>query len=86
MPAGLIITGAVQLLDIIFKHTSKHPETVPELAPTVGTLVAIASRAAGETPEETAARLARHDALVAQYAAAPPPGANVPSPSAGPTP
>lgn len=77
MPLGIILGAAAQLLDIILGATSKHPETVPHFAPVIGSLIGIASRAAGETPDETAKRLATHNATVAQYAGGPPPGANV---------
>lgn len=68
-----IISAAVQILDIILGATSKHPETEPHFAPTVTKLIDIASRAAEETQEQTAKRLADHDASVALYAAGPPP-------------
>jgi len=77
LPFGLIIAGVAQLLDITLKFTAKNPASIPEVAPTVGKLIQIASRAAGETEEETTARLAEHDAIVAQYAAGPPPGADL---------
>lgn len=72
-----ILGGAVQLLDIVLKFTSKNPATAPSFAPLVGSLIESASRAAGETETETAQRLATHDAMVALYAAGPPPGANL---------
>ena len=75
---GIIIGAAAQILDIVLKHTSKNPETVPSFAPIIGSLIGIASRAAGETAEETAARMTAHNAIVAKYAAGPPPGANLP--------
>jgi hypothetical protein len=70
--AALIISAAAQLLDITLGFTSRNPETTPHFAPVVGKLVEVASRAAGETEEQTARRLADHDAMVARYAAAPP--------------
>lgn len=74
MGIAAIIGAAVQILDIVLGYTSKHPETAPHFAPLAGQLISIASRAAEETPEETAKRLEDHDELVAQYGAAPPPG------------
>ena len=75
MPLPLIIGAAAQLLDIILGATRKDPSTAPHFAPVVGQLITIASQAAGETEAETAARLANHDAIVKQYASAPPDGA-----------
>lgn len=74
MPVALIISGAVQILDIILKRSAKNPADAVRLSGLVGPLIEICSRAAEETQEQTAARLAAHDALVDQYAAAPPPG------------
>lgn len=73
----VVLFAAAQLLDIILGATSKDPASAPHFAPTIGSLLTIASRAAGETAEQTAARISAHDALVAQYAAGPPPGANL---------
>ena len=78
--AVAVISGAAQLLDIIIGLTSKHPESAPHFAPLVGNLIGVASRAAEETPEQTAKRLADHDALVASVASGPPPGAKLPTP------
>lgn len=76
MGLQLILGAAAQLLDIVLGATSKDPSTAPHFAPVIGSLISIASRAAGETPEQTAKRLADHDAIVAMYPA-PPPGANL---------
>ena len=74
IPVPVIITTLVQIADIILKRTAKHPEEAPQFAGATRVILEACSRAAEETPDETAQRLASHDALVAQYAAAPPPG------------
>lgn len=71
---AMIVGAAVQILDMILKYTSKKPGTEPQFAGVVSTILSICSRATEETAEETAKRLANHDAIVAKYAAAPPPG------------
>jgi len=77
MGIASILFGIAQLADIVVGFTSKHPETAPHFAPVVGSLIESASRTAGETEEQTAARIAAHDAVVKLYAAGPPPGANL---------
>lgn len=72
--AVAIISGAVQILDILWKRAAKVPVEAPGLGQLVPGIISIASRAAEETAEETARRLADHDAAVARYAAGPPPG------------
>lgn len=74
MPVALIISGAVQILDIILKRSAKNPAEAPQLSGLVAPLVEMCSRAAEETLEQTAKRLAAHDAIVAMYTAAPPTG------------
>ena len=69
-----IISGAAQMLDIVWKRAVKVPDEAPGLAQLVPGIISIASRAAEETAEETARRLADHDAAVARYAAGPPSG------------
>ena len=64
MPAAIIIGLIAQVVDIVGKFALKHPETAPHLGPVVGGLIETASRAAEESPDVTAARLAKHDALV----------------------
>lgn len=73
---GMVVGAAVQILDMILKYTSKNPATTPQFSGAVRGVLAIVSRVTEETPAETAARLADHDAAVALYAAAPPPGVN----------
>jgi len=73
-----IIGAAVQILDILIKRNAKDPATAPQFAPITTTLIGIVSQAAEETPQETAKRMADHDALIAQYAGGPPPGAKLP--------
>jgi hypothetical protein len=74
MPLAVIISGAVQILDIILRKSTKDPASAVQLSGLVGPLIEICSRAAEETPEQTAKRLTAHDALVTKYAAAPPQG------------
>ena len=71
---AVIVGAAVQILDMVLKYTSKNPSTAPQFAGVVGTILGICSRVTQETPEQTAKRLAEHDAVVALYSAAPPPG------------
>lgn len=71
MGAVAILGFVAQLADIVIGFTAKNPETSPHFAPLFGTLVGIASRTAGETPEQTAKRLSDHDAAVARFATAP---------------
>lgn len=68
---------ALSLGDILLKKLLKNPESAPTLAPFAGDIVRIASQAAGESAEETEARIAKHDALVARFAAPPSPEAKV---------
>lgn len=70
----VVLGLALSLGDILLKKLLKNPELAPVMAPHAGEIIRIASQAAGETPEKTAERLRQHDALVAKYAAAPPPG------------
>ena len=74
IPVPVIITTLVQIADIILKRTAKHPEEAPQFSGATRYILEACSRAAEETPEETDARLALHDNLIAQYAQAPPPG------------
>lgn len=73
---AMIVGAAVQILDMVLKYTSKNPTTAPQFSGVVSTILSICSRATQETAEETATRLANHDAIVAKYAAGPPPGVN----------
>ena len=69
----LLLGSLVQIADIVLGVVSKNPATAPQFGPLMGKLVGVMSQAAGETPEQTAKRLADHDALVAQYGTAAPP-------------
>lgn len=77
IPFPLVASLAVNLVDIILKRAAKNPAEAPQLAGVVAPMIEVLSQAAEETPDQTAKRLANHDALVAQYAAAPPPGVNL---------
>lgn len=77
MLLSLVANAAAAILDIILKNKAKNPDNALQVGPTIGKLIKIVSVAAGETPAETAERLADHDALVKLYAAGPPPGANL---------
>lgn len=70
----IILGLALSLGDILLKKLLKNPELAPVLAPHAGEIVRMASQAAGETAAQTEERLSAHAALVARYAAAPPPG------------
>lgn len=75
----LIVALAGNALELIFKllHQDKAAATASALQPAADAAIRALSQAAGETEAETAARLARHEAAVATYAAGPPPGANL---------
>ena len=75
MGLDVVLGIALSLGDILLKKLLKEPNLAPTLAPHAGAIIKMASQAAGETPEETAARMQAHDALVARYAAGPPPTA-----------
>lgn len=68
MPIAAIIGLAVEILDVIANRTNKYPAEADALASVTPKLLAIVSMAAQETPDQTAARLSTHDALIAKYA------------------
>jgi hypothetical protein len=68
----LLLFAIGQLGDIVIKALTKKPELTPIFSPLLNGLVTMASQAAGETQEETAARRSAHEALIKQFAAAPP--------------
>jgi hypothetical protein len=83
---GIVILIA-NIVDILVGVLTKHPEYEPHLGPVIAGLIPVLSQAAGETPEQTAARRAANDAVIAQYANAPlPPIVPVPVPTPHPNP
>lgn len=67
----LLVWGISSIADILLKYVLNKPEMADTFAPIIARLVPILSKATEETPEETAARLTAHDALVTKYAKAP---------------
>lgn len=68
----LILFAVGQLGDILLKFLTKNPAFTGVFSGLLGGIVSIASQAAGETADETSARRAQHDAIVKQFASAPP--------------
>lgn len=67
----LLVWAITSIADILLKYVLKKPDVADMVAPLLAKLIPILSKATEETPEETAARMAAHDALIAKYASAP---------------
>lgn len=76
MPAIAVIIA--QLIDIAIGAITKHPEYEPHLGPVLANLIPVFSQAVGETSDQTAARRATFNQVVALYANAPVIPAKVP--------
>lgn len=66
-----ILSAVAAVLDILAQRVLKTPTLGPVFAPLTTALVKTASQAAEETEEQTAARVANHDAIVAKYSKPP---------------
>jgi hypothetical protein len=64
-PALLIILA--QVLDVLVAALTKHPEYAPHLGPLIGNILPTLSQAAGESPEQTAARRASAEGIFAKW-------------------
>lgn len=68
-PALLVILANV--VDIVLGAILKKPELAPKLGPLVTKLLPALSQAAGETPEQTAARREEAESVFARWAEPP---------------